>query len=330
MFSFSKKNQKIAVIGSGYWGSIIINTLIELGFKDIIIYDKSVKNKKIAKKKFKIIKFENNFSNILDDKDILNIFVVTPPSVNLSIVKKLILNNKNIFLEKPGFSSVKHINIIDNYLKKSKSKSKLMFGYIYCYNAYIKKIKTILDKKILGEIQYISFSRKNLGPIRNDVDVDYDLTSHDLSIIKKLFNKLPVIKSYKKYSLLKRNISDISNLHLKLRNIDIDINNSWLNPTKERLIKIIGKKKMLSFDELNLEAPIKIYNQYAKYPRLDFFDKQFLQSKALIYKGKSKSIKLKTGSPSPLINEIKAFFNYKKPITDIKMAKEILTFLEKI
>ena len=87
---------------------------------------------------------------------------------------------------------------------------------------------------------------------------------------------------------------------------------------------------MLSFDELNLEAPIKIYNQYAKYPRLDFFDKQFLQSKALIYKGKSKSIKLKTGSPSPLINEIKAFFNYKKPITDIKMAKEILTFLEKI
>ena len=33
MFSFSNKNQKIAVIGSGYWGSIIIKTLIELGFK---------------------------------------------------------------------------------------------------------------------------------------------------------------------------------------------------------------------------------------------------------------------------------------------------------
>ena len=59
-----------------------------------------------------------------------------------------------------------------------------MFGYIYCYNNHIDKIKEILDKKILGEIQYISFSRKNLGPIRNDVDVDYDLTSHDLSIIK--------------------------------------------------------------------------------------------------------------------------------------------------
>ena len=86
MFSFTNKNQKIAVIGSGYWGSIIINTLIELKFRNIIIYDKSTKNKKIAKKKFKLIKFENNFSNILNDKNILNVFVVTPPSENFLIV----------------------------------------------------------------------------------------------------------------------------------------------------------------------------------------------------------------------------------------------------
>ena len=326
MFSFNNKNQKIAVIGSGYWGSIIINTLIELKFKNIIIFDKSTKNKKIAKKKFKLIKFESNFSNILNDKNILNVFVATPPSENYLIVKRLILNKKNIFLEKPGFKNVKDIKKIKNYLKKTRSK--LMFGYIYYYNSYIEKIKEIIDQKILGEVQYISFNRKNLGPIRNDVDVDYDLTSHDLSIIKKIFNKLPKIKSYKKYSLLKKNISDISNLHLKLNDIDIDISNSWLNPTKERLIKIIGKKKMLSFDELNLEAPIKIYNQYAKYPKLDFFDKRFLQSKALIYKGKSKSIKLNTFSP--LVNEIKNFFNSKKTKTDINMAKEILDFLERI
>jgi len=326
MFSFSNKDQKIVVIGSGYWGSIIINTLINLKFKNIIIFDKSVKNKNIIKKKFKIIKFENDFSKILNDTDIKNIFVVTPPSENLTIVKKLITFKKNIFLEKPGFHKLKNLIKVQEYLKNSKSK--LMFGYIYFYNDYVKKIKTILDKKILGKIQYISFSRKNLGPIRSDVDVDYDLTSHDLSIIKKLFNKLPKIVSYKKYSLLKKNISDISNLHLKLGYINIDINNSWLNPTKERLIKIIGKKKMLSFDEMNLEGPIRVYDQYAKYPEMSFFDKKFIKSKALIYKGKSKSIKIK--SESPLKNEIKEFFNSKKPITDIKLAKEILIFLKKV
>ncbi len=47
MFSLNNKNQKIAVIGCGYWGSIIINTLLKLKFKKIIIFDKSMKNKKI-------------------------------------------------------------------------------------------------------------------------------------------------------------------------------------------------------------------------------------------------------------------------------------------
>ena len=49
-------------------------------------------------------------------------------------------------------------------------------------------------------------------------------------------------------------------------------------------------------------------------------------TKALIYKGKSRSIKL--NSLTPLVNEIKTFFNSKKNMTDINMAKEILTFLE--
>jgi len=85
---------------------------------------------------------------------------------------------------------------------------------------------------------------------------------------------------------------------------------------------------MLSFDEMNLEGPIRVYDQYAKYPEMSFFDKKFIKSKALIYKGKSKSIKIK--SESPLKNEIKEFFNSKKPITDIKLAKEILIFLKKV
>ncbi len=326
MIYFSNKKQKITVIGAGYWGSIIINTLIKLNFKDITIYDKSLKNIKIAKSKFKNIKYQKNFTKILKDENMKNIFVATPPSENLKIVKKLILSKKNIFLEKPGFHKLNDLIKINNYLKHNKTR--IMFGYIYCYNDYIKKIKDILNNKILGEIQYISFSRKNLGPIRNDVDVDYDLTSHDLSIIKKLFNKLPKIKTYTKYSLLKKNIDDISNLHLELGKIKIDISNSWLNPTKERLIKIIGKKKMLSFDEMNIYEPLKIYDQYAMYPELDFFDKKFIKSKALIYKGKNKSIKI--SHKSPLENEIKHFFNAKKIYTDLDFAREILVFLKKI
>ena len=79
---------------------------------------------------------------------------------------------------------------------------------------------------------------------------------------------------------------------------------------------------------ISLRSPLKIYNQYATYPKLDFFDKNFLKGKALIYKGNSK--KIIVNNTSPLHNEIRFFFTNKKPFTDIKLAKEILIFLERI
>ena len=91
-----------------------------------------------------------------------------------------------------------------------------MFGYVYCFNSYIEYINYIILKKKLGKLLYINFQRQNLGPIRNDVHVAEDLSSHDLSIILNIFGKLPKIISHNKYSILKKSISDISNLHMKL------------------------------------------------------------------------------------------------------------------
>ncbi len=320
-----KINIKLSVLGSGYWGTIIINTLYKLGYKNIVVFDVNSKNLAILKKKFPNIIIEKNLKRILRDKYLKNIFVATPPSQNYSIVKKLIKNNKNIFLEKPGFLNTKQTIKIKKILN---NKIKLMFGYVYCYNDYILKIKDILNKNYLGDIQYLSFRRQNLGPIRSDVDVDYDLTSHDLSIILKLFNKTPRVISFKKHYILNKKIADISYINLKLQNISIDINNSWLNPTKERLIKIIGKKRMLIFDEMDLDCPLKIYNQYAEYPKLDYFNKNFLNSKAYIYKGSSKNVKIK--SNQALQNEILHFLNSKKVDTDINFGNQILSILKSV
>lgn len=316
---------KVSVLGAGYWGTVIINTLNKLGYKNINVYDTNNRNLLILKKKFPKIIIKKNLENILKDNTLKNIFVATPPSQNYLIVKKLILNNKNIFLEKPGFINSLQIEKIKKIINK---RIKLMFGYVYCYNDYIIKIKNIIKKNYLGDVQYVSLRRQNLGPIRSDVDVDYDLTSHDLSIILKLFDKIPRVISFKKYYLLNKKIADISNIHLKVKNISIDINNSWLNPTKERLIKIIGKKRMLIFDEMDLETPLKIYNQYAKYPKLDYFSKNFLKSKAYIYKGSSKNVKI-IANPS-LENEILYFLNSKKIETDINFGSKILSILKRI
>ena len=325
-YSFSDKNQKIAIIGCGYWGTIVAKTLISLRFKNIYIFDQNRRNTLSLKKKFPNLISSNNLNLILKDKNILNCFLITPPSQNFSLLKKFIVNQKNIFIEKPAVQNLKQLKIIKKLL--SKHKNKFMIGYVYNFNNHIDKIKRIIKSNTLGKIFYINFQRQNLGPIRNDVDVDYDLTSHDVSILYKLFKKTPRLISKKKYSLLKKNISDISNLHLKLDNVIIDINNSWINPNKIRKITIVGTKKMLLFNELDQLRPITVYNQYAKYPDLSFFDNKFLKSKAYIYFGKNYSIKTK--KTYPLNNEIKHFFDFKKPFTNIDFGIKIFNFLKTV
>ena len=207
-----------------------------------------------------------------------------------------------------------------------------MFGYIYLFNNNIKYLKKYISSKKNGKILYINFQRQNLGPIRNDVSASYDLSSHDLSIFLYLFNKLPKLIRDTSYSILKKNISDISNLSLKYKNFFVDINNNWLSPDKIRRITIITNKKMLLFNEMLTDNKIKIYNKYAKYPKISEFDNKFFNKKAKIYLGKNYSPKIRQNDS--LLDEFKYFFKCvkrnSKPVTDIEFASKILKILSKV
>lgn len=320
-----KKN--IVVVGCGYWGSIIINTIKKLKkFKQIYICDEENIKTKIIKKRFgnfvKII----NVNKISDYKDIKFVYLATPPSKNLKLVRYILPLNKSIMLEKPGFSKINEFEIVKKELKKSKSK--LRFGYIYLYHDYIKYIKKIIKNKKFGKIKYIKFQRQNFGPIRNDVNSFADLATHDLSIIKFLFNKKPKLKKYIKHDILRSNSGDVISANFTINDIPIDINVSWLNPEKVRKITIITDKQMILFDEMNINKPIQIFNNYANYPKLSKFTKSFFSKKAFVYKGKSSFIKIKDSKP--LDNEINDFINEKKNISDIDFSSNIIELADKV
>ncbi len=326
----TKNTKKIdtALVGCGYWGTNIAKSLIPIK-KAIYVFDENQNNTKILKKRFpNFINIEKKFLNILYNKKIENIILATPPSKNFKLLKMLVENNKNIFVEKPGLKNLKEIN----FIKKIKNNKIMMFGYIYMFNNYINFIKRFIENKQNGKILYLKFQRQNLGPIRNDVSVSYDLSSHDLSILYYFLGDLPNNIIENSYSILRKKNPDISNLSSKFKNIYIDIQNSWLNPDKVRRITVITKKKMLLFDEMKSDSKIVIYNNYAEYPKISEFDDNFFSQRAKIYYGKNFTPKIKQNNP--LVDELIHFFkcvkNKKKPITDINFAKKILISLDKL
>ena len=321
------KKHIIAIIGLGYWGTIVTNTLVSIKkFKKIFIYDTDFEKTKILKKKFGNKVNYLSLDKIKRNKLIKNVFLATPPKVNFDILNSLINFDKNILIEKPGLTNLNHYKKIKK--KISLKKNKISFGYIYVYNNYIRYLKRIIKSKKLGKIKYINLQRQNFGPIRNKVSAVYDLATHDISILNFLFDKKIFLKESINHDILGKKNFDISYLNLKSGDIKIDINVSWLNPEKIRKIIIIGSKKMLIFDEMNSKQPLKIYNNYVSFPKIKKFTKYYFNHSKYIFKGKSNSIKLK--ETKPLNNEILEFLGNKKNVTDINFSENIIKIIKNI
>ena len=321
------KKINIAIIGLGYWGTIVTNALTSMGlFKKIYINDTDLKKVSIIKKKFgsKVIKTDLN--QIRNNDNIKHVFLATPPKQNFTILKSLIKSKKNVLIEKPGMTNLKLFNSIKKELKINKVK--VSFGYIYIYNDYIRYLKKIIKSNKLGKIRYINLQRQNFGPIRNQVSATFDLATHDISILYYILNKRISLKSSVNHNILGKNNYDISFLNLKAGETKIDINVSWLNPEKIRKIIIIGSKKMLLFDEMNINEPIKIYNNYVSFPKIDKFSKNYFNQSKYIFKGRSRSIKIK--DTKPLNNEILEFLKSKKNITNIDFSKNIIKTIKNL
>jgi predicted dehydrogenase len=322
------KNNQIGIVGAGYWGTNIINVLYKLGIKKIYCFDQNNKNQKEIKKKFPQINIISNFKKFLN-LNLSGVIISVDTKNHFDIANKCLKKGFNIFIEKPATNSSKKLQKL-NKIAVTK-KLFIMIGYIYFYNDYIKYIKKIIKKNFLGKIFYVSCERLNLGPVRSDVSSAWDLSSHDIAICNYLFDSNLSILKQRGYDFLKKKINDISVISAKIKNINIELKASWLNPEKVRKIIILGKKRMLLFDELDFKNPIKIYNKYATYPKVQNFKKGFFTQKANIFLGSTLKPKIK--SKSPLENEMKEFIkciNFKKkPITLIKSIN-ILKTLEKL
>ena len=71
---------------------------------------------------------------------------------------------------------------------------------------------------------------------------------------------------------------------------------------------------MLLFDEMLSKKKIKIYNQYAAYPKIEMLKDNFFNRKIKIHIGKNISPKIEDNDP--LYDELKFFLNLSKNIID--------------
>ena len=110
-------NKKIiALIGIGYWGKVHYKYLKKAKSTQLDkIYYHSIKPNLIPKKLL-----SNNITEIINDRNIDFIDIVTPIKTHSSVLLHFINTKNNILIEKPLLMNQKEENIIQKFINKKK------------------------------------------------------------------------------------------------------------------------------------------------------------------------------------------------------------------
>ena len=249
---------RVALIGFGYWGPKLARNINNSNmFKIDYIIDNSKKNLEKAKKDFPLSKLLNNYINL--KKDDIDFVVISSPTKTHYKIAKYFLSFSHVLVEKPLSLNSKDIIELEKIAKKN---NKLLFvDYPFLFSGSINFIKKIINDKKYGKLLEIESFREQ-APIRHDADVVWDLGVHDISILKHWLNQNPIkIKSIK-YNTVKTSMKDTAYINLEYRNnLKVFIKNSWISPTKIRLIKLKFEKAIIYCDENEPIYKLKIYTK---------------------------------------------------------------------
>tara|TARA_Y100000816_G_scaffold68862_1_gene46015 strand:+ start:5182 stop:6153 length:972 start_codon:yes stop_codon:yes gene_type:complete len=246
------KSIKTALIGCGYWGKNYLRLLEKNDFFQLThVVDKADPN-------VDGVEYLDDISR-LKDTDVDCAIVCTPTSTHFEISKQLLNMNIHLLVEKPIATSMSEVEEL--YQTSESKELVLMTDYTFLYNSVIQKIFKTIENNELGNLQYLQFERSNLGPIRTDVSVIWDLLTHDISILSSIIKDLP--KKINSSGLLRKDkkFHDVVNVALNFDDIFVNCFVSWLHPEKIRQIRFVGDKKMMIFDDLNTNEPLKILDK---------------------------------------------------------------------
>ncbi len=256
-----KKQINLGLIGIGYWGLNYVRIFKEIPSANLLYAcDLNRSRLKLVKKNHPEVKITTNYQEILKKEEIDAVIIATPASSHYQIVKESLKKNKSVLVEKPMTLNSKEACEITELAEKKGLK--LMVGHVFEYNQAVIEMKKIINKKELGKIYYLHFTRTGLGPIRSDVNAMWDLAAHDVSILHYLLEETPIRVLAKGKWFIQKEIEDVVFLTLEFKSgVIANIHISWLDPRKKREVTVVGSKKMMVFDDMNPTDKIFLYDK---------------------------------------------------------------------
>lgn len=251
---------KVGVIGYGYWGpNIVRNFSMHSDCEVVCIAEPREDRSNVAKRACPTAKLVTNHKQLIADVNIEAVAICTPVSTHYELAKACLLKGKHVLVEKPLATCSDEANELIG-LAKSKGLF-LLVDYTFLYTGAVRKVHELLRSGVLGRMNYIDSTRINLGIYQTDVNVLWDLATHDLSIIYHLLPERP--ESLQAIGAMHQESGTEHIAYLTLHypsGMLVHLNCSWASPVKIRQMILGGSEKMVIYDDIEPSNKLKIYD----------------------------------------------------------------------
>jgi len=250
---------RVGLAGLGYWGPNLARNFDELAQLEWLV-DTSEERRSDAATRYPGARVAADIDAMLADESLDAVVIATPVPTHHELAKRALEAGKHVLVEKPPAMRAAEM---DELVALAHDRDLvLMPGHLLLYHPGVQKLKELIDDGALGEVLCVYGNRQNLGIVRTNENALWSLGVHDLSVILYLLDEEPEDAVAYGRDFLTEGVEDVVFSYLRFPSGKIaHMHLSWLDPHKMRRMTVVGREKMVVFDDMELERKVTIYEK---------------------------------------------------------------------
>jgi predicted dehydrogenase len=248
-------------VGLGYWGPNLARNFDRLPDADLAwLCDESGDALERFGRAFPSARTTPSLDDLLGDDSLDAVALATPVPTHAELGQRVLEAGKHCFVEKPLGQSVEEA---ERVVEAARAAGRvLMVGHLLEYHPGVERMNELIEAGELGDVRYIYSNRLNLGQLRRDENALWSLGAHDVSVILRLAAEEPYECRAVGESYVNEGVEDVVFCYLRFPSgLAAHMHLSWLDPHKERRFTVVGSKRMATFDDMELERKLSVYDK---------------------------------------------------------------------
>jgi predicted dehydrogenase len=249
-----------AVVGLGYWGpNLARNLSASSDFELIGLCDPQPERLARMGSIYPAARCFASLEELLRFRAPDLLAIATPVTSHRRLALQALEAGCHVLVEKPLARTVSEAEEI---LAAASDRGRRVFvDHTFLFTGAVAEIDRQLSEGALGELFYVDSVRIALGLFQPDVDVLWDLGSHDLAILEHVIRRPPLSVRAFGTSHNPWGIADVAYVHVEYDGkLQAHLQFSWLSPVKVRRMFFSGARQSLIWDDLEPSEKVKVYD----------------------------------------------------------------------